>query len=165
MSLLLSNPSNRHKWFIIVSCVVVLILGSLGVALHRALSSPPRFRASSLVLITPTSSTKAVLAESFQARAFQSMPGVHLERQGSAGLIEVGGAATPRRPAVRVGPGGAAGLIEIVAYAATAAEAQTNANQAFYPLARAGMGTFGAGFRMSTLRPAMSARRTSIFHP
>jgi hypothetical protein len=166
MSLLLSNPSNRHKWFIIVSCGVVLILGSLGVALHRALSSPPRFRASSLVLITPTSSTKAVLAESFQARAFQSMPGVHLERQGSAGLIEVVAyAATPRRPAVRAGPGGAAGLIEIVAYAATAAEAQTNANQAFYPLARAGMETFGAGFRMSILRPAMSARRTSIFHP
>ncbi len=110
MSLLLSNPSNRHKWFIIVSCVVVLILRSLGVALHRALSSPPRFRASSLVLITPTSSTSAVLAKSFQARAFQSMPGVHLEQRGSAGLIEV------------------------VAYAATAAEAQTNANQAFYNL-------------------------------
>ena len=138
---MLSNPSNRHKWFIIVSCVVVLIVGSLGVALHRALSSPPRFRASSLVLITPTPFTSGVLAETFQARAFQSMPGVHLKQQGTAGLIEV------------------------VAYAATAAEAQTNANQAPYPLALAGMETFGAGFRMSILRPALSAQRTFIFHP
>jgi hypothetical protein len=165
MSLLLSNPSNRHKWFIIVSCVVVVVVGSLGVALHRALSSPPRFRASSLALITPTASTSVVLTESFQARAFQSMPGVHLEQRGSAGLIEVVAyAATPRRPVVRAGPS-RAGLIEVVAYAATAAEAQTNANQAFYPLARAGMETFGAGFRVSILRPALSARRTSIFHP
>src|ERR1039458_8714918 len=141
MSLMLSNPSNRHKWFIIVSCVVVLIVGSLGVALHRALSSPPRFRASSLVLITPTSSVNGVLAESFQARAFQSMAGVHLKQRGSPSLIEV------------------------VAYATNAAEAQTNANQAFYPMARAGGETFGAGFRVSTLRPALSVRRTSVFHP
>jgi uncharacterized protein involved in exopolysaccharide biosynthesis len=138
---MLSNPSNRYKWFIIVSCVVVLIVGSLGLALHRALSSPPRFRASCLVLITPTSSVSGVLAESFQARAFQSIPRVHLEQRGSPGLIEV------------------------VAYATNAAEAQTNANQAFYPLARAGEETFGAGFRVSILRQALSARRTSIIHP
>jgi len=138
---MLSNPSNRHKWRIVVSCVVVLILGSLGVALHRALSSPPRFRASSLVLITPTSSTSGVLAESFQARVFESMPGVHLEQRGTNGLVEV------------------------VAYAATAAEAQTSANKAFYPLARAGMETFGAWFRVSILRQALSARRASVFRP
>lgn len=78
------NPSNRHKWFIIVSLVVVLIVVSLGMALHRALSSPPRFRASSLVLMTPF--TNGVLAASFQARAFQSMPGVRLEQRGTTGL-------------------------------------------------------------------------------
>ena len=83
MSPMLSNPSNRHRWFIIVSIVVTLVVTWLGMALHRALSSPPRFRASSLVLITPASSTSGVLAESFQERAFQSMPGVHLEQRGS----------------------------------------------------------------------------------
>src|ERR1039457_3417942 len=87
MMLMLSNPWPCHKWLIIVSCFVVLIVGSLGVALHRAFSSPPRFRASSLVLITPTSSVNGVLAESFQARAFQSMPGVHLKQRGSPGLV------------------------------------------------------------------------------
>ena len=141
MSLVLSNPSNRHKWFIIVPCVVVLIVGSLGLALHRALSSAPRFRASSLVMIRPTSSTTGVLAESFQARAFQSMAGVHLKQRGSPSLIEV------------------------VAYATNAAEAQTNANQAFYPQARAREQTFGAGFRVIILRPALSARRASTFRP
>jgi uncharacterized protein involved in exopolysaccharide biosynthesis len=141
MSLMLSNSLKRNKWFIIVSCVVLLIVGSLGVALYRALSSPPRFRASSLVLVAPTSSTSGVLAESFQARAFQSMPGIHLEQRGSPGLIE------------------------IVAYATNAAEAQTNANQALYPLARAGEETFGSGFRLSIVRPALSARRASAFRP
>jgi hypothetical protein len=84
--------------------------------------------------------TNEVLAKSFQARAFQSIPGVHLEQRGTAGLIEV------------------------VAYAATAAEAQASASQATDRLARAAMETFGAGVRVSIIRPATSAR-TSIFHP
>jgi len=82
-----------------------------------------------------------VLAESFQGRAFHSMPRVHVEQCGTAGLIEV------------------------VAYAATAAEAQTNANQAPEHLARAAMETFGPGVRVSIIRRATSARRTSTFHP
>lgn len=56
-----------------VAFVVVLVVVSLGMALHRALSSPPRFRASSLVLMTPF--TNGLLAESFQARAFKGAPG------------------------------------------------------------------------------------------
>ena len=138
---MLSNPSNRHRWFIIVSIVVALVVVSLGMAFHRALSSPPRFRASSLVLITPASSTSGVLAESFQERAFQSMPGVHLEQRGSPGLVEV------------------------VAYATNAAEAETNANQAPNLLARAAMETLGGGVRVGQVRQAFRARRTSIFHP
>lgn len=138
---MLSNPANRHRWFIVVSIVVALVVVSLGMALNRALSSPPRFRASSLVLITPTSSTSGVLAQSFQARALQSMPGVHLEQRGSPGLVEV------------------------VAYATNAAEAQTNANQAPSLLARAAMETLGGGVRVSQVRQAFRARRTSIFHP
>jgi hypothetical protein len=139
MSCLLPNPSHRHKWFFIVAFVVALVVVSLGMALHQALSSPPRSRASSTVLMTPF--TNGVLAKSFQARTFQSIPGAHLEQRGTAGLIEV------------------------VAYAATAAEAQTNANQATDRLACAAMETFGVGVRVSTIRGATSARRTSIFHP
>jgi hypothetical protein len=86
-------------------------------------------------------STNAVLAESFQARTFQTMPGVRLE------------------------PHGTSGLIEVVAYAATAAEAQTNANEAPIVLARAVYETFGDGVRVNTLRQALSIQRTSIFHP
>ena len=119
--------------------MVVPVLASLGMALHRALSSPHRFRASSLVLMTPF--TNGELAKSFQARAFQSIPGIHLEQRGTTGLIEV------------------------VANAATVAEAQTNANQAPNLLARAAKETYGAGVRVSTIRQAISARRTSIFNP
>ena len=133
----LPNPSNRHKWSIIVSFVVVLVVVSLSMALHRALSSPPRFRASSTMLMMPF--TNAVLAESFQARVFQSIPGVHLEQIGTSGLIEV------------------------VAYAATAAEAVTNANQAPNLLAFAAHEELGV--RVATARQALSAQRTSIFHP
>ena len=135
---MLPNAPNRKKKFIIVSLLVVLVVVLISMALYSTLSSPPRFRASSLVMISPF--TNGVLATSFQARAFQSMPAVHLQQQGAAGIIEV------------------------VAYGTTAGEAQTSANQATDRLLRAVAESFGTGVRVGILRRADNARRTSIFH-
>jgi hypothetical protein len=135
---MLPTPLNRNRWPIVVSLLVVALLVLLGTELHKALSSPPRFRASTLVLMTPF--TNGVLTASFQAHAFQSMPGVHLKQKGAAGLIEV------------------------VAYGPTAAAALTNANQATYRLVLAAPEMFGAALRVSIIRGPVNLGRTSIFH-
>jgi hypothetical protein len=135
---MLSTPLDRKRWPIVVSLLVVVLLVLLGTELHKALSSPPRFRASTLVLMTPF--TNGVLTASFQAHTFQSMPGVHLKQIGAAGLVEV------------------------VAYGPTAAAALTNANQATYRLVLAAPETFGAALRVSIIRGPVYLGRTSIFH-
>jgi hypothetical protein len=138
MSLMLPTPLNRKRWPIVVSLVVVALLVLTGTELHKALSSPPRFRASTVVQMTPF--TNGVMTASFQAQTFQSMPGVHLKQRGAAGLIEV------------------------VAYGPTAAAALTNANQATYRLLLAAPETFGTAVRVRIVRGAVYLGRTSIFH-
>jgi hypothetical protein len=123
---------------VVASLLVVVLVALLGTQLHQALSSPPRFRATTLVLMQPF--TNAVMTESFQAHAFHSMPGVHLKQTG-------------------------AGLIEVVAYGPSKTTAETNAWEAFYCLARAGENAFGAGVRMYVCRAPIDGHRTSILHP
>jgi hypothetical protein len=135
---MLPNIPSRQKRFIIASILVVLVVALLSTVLYQALSSPPRFRASSLVFMTPF--PKGVLLPSFQTRAFLSMPTVHLEQRGAGGIVEV------------------------VAYATTAGDVQTNANEATVLLLRAVSESFGTGVHASIVRRADSARRTSIFH-
>jgi hypothetical protein len=128
---------------VVTSFLVVLLVALLGTQLHKALSSPPRYRAYTVVQMTPF--TNGVMTASFQAQTFQSMPGVHLkQRRGAAGL--------------------AAGLIEVVAYGTTAAAALTNANQAAYRLVRVAPETFGAAVRVRIIEGPIYYGRTSIFH-
>ena len=123
---------------IVTSLFVVVLAALLGTQLHKALSSPPRFRATMLILMQPF--TNAAMTESFQASAFHSMPGVRLRQQG-------------------------AGLIEVVAYGPSKATAETNAWDAFYCLARTAETTFGPGIRMYVCRAPIDGHRTSILHP
>ena len=135
---MIPTPLNRKRWPIVVSFLVVVLLVLIGTEFHKALSSPPRFRASTVVQMTPF--TNGVLTASFQAHAFQSMPGVHLKQRRGVGLIEV------------------------IAYGPTAAAALTNANQATSRLLLAAPETFGTAVRFSVLRGPVYLGRTSIFH-
>lgn len=130
------NASSRQRLLVLVSVLVALVVSSLVMVLSRTLSGPPRFRSSALVLMMPF--TNAVLSQDFQARAFQSIPAIHLEHRGGS-------------------------VVEVVAYAATSTAARTDADEATDRLISAAMGTFGSGVRLSIVKHAEPGRRSRFF--